>query len=180
MTLIPSEKKKGDFTYFENLADQIENGGKSAFLHYLQRKDISNFKPRILPETSEETKNERGRTKLLNADPVTKWGVDFIGSGGMEINQFDNTNWLCNFVEVPKKDLLECYKRYCKDAGLYVGTDKAFYQKIIKLFDLKTTRLTIENIRGRCFIFPNIEECKENLISIFEGDDPFILKEKNK
>jgi hypothetical protein len=174
MTLIPSEKKKGDFTYFENLADQIENGGKSAFLHYLQQKDISNFKPRILPETSEETKNERGRTKLLNADPVTKWAVDFLDSGGMEINQLNNINWLHDFIEIPKRDLVESYKNYCKDKGLYMGTDKAFYQKIIKLFNLKTTRPRIECIRIMCFILPRMGECKKSLISIFDGDNPFI------
>jgi hypothetical protein len=172
VTLIPSEKKKGDFTYFEKLANQIEKGGQAAFLHHLQQRDISNFKPRILPETSEEIKSERGRTKLLNADPVPKWAVDFLDSGGMEINQFNNANWLNNFIEVRKKDLIECYKNYCKDRNLYVGTDKAFYQKVRKLFNLKTTRSMIEKIQLRCFTFPKLEKCKESLIFSFEGDSP--------
>jgi len=174
ITLTPSEEKKGNTQYFNKLSNQIKNGGgEEAFLYYLINRDISKFEPRVTPEASEEIKEERGRTKLLNANSVIKWAVDFIINEGMEVQGFKNIEWHFTFPEIPKNDLLQSYNEYCKTKFFHSETDKAFYQKINKLFNLKSTRPTISNKQIRCYTFEKFEDCKLSVIKVFNGDNPF-------
>jgi hypothetical protein len=51
-----SEQKKGDWEYFQGLAEQIKNGGDRAFIHYLLKLNTKGFNPRVLPAVKSQTK----------------------------------------------------------------------------------------------------------------------------
>lgn len=46
-----NDARVGDFAYFENLHAELEAGGYSALLHYLQNVDIADFNVRSIPQT---------------------------------------------------------------------------------------------------------------------------------
>jgi hypothetical protein len=79
MVLDISEARKGDHTYFESLAAEIENGGVEAFLYALLRVDLSSFNPRRLP-TSKALAMQRALT-MERADPAGNFLLQALAAG---------------------------------------------------------------------------------------------------
>jgi hypothetical protein len=132
-----------------------------------------------MPEKSQNMRAERGRSKLLNADPVMQWVVDFIKNGGYGIINID-VNWRTGFPIIPKKVLVNHYYEYCKNRPekIYAGSETAFHKKLQKTLKLKTKRAVCEDdIRERCYVFEAIDDCINSVKSAFNGDDPFFEEE---
>ena len=72
-----SEKHKQEHGYFEAIAEQLDNGGRAALLHFLLNRDLSDFNIRIVPQTTalaeQKARSRRGvdlLVELLAADGV--------------------------------------------------------------------------------------------------------------
>lgn len=72
------EKYKNDQEYFKKLFEEIENGGKAAFVHYLMNYDITGFNPRVMPRSQSETRKEN---KLRTRGSVAEWWDDVLDNG---------------------------------------------------------------------------------------------------
>jgi hypothetical protein len=191
VTLTMSNEKRGDFKYFDELLDEIKNGGKQAFLHHLLNVDISDFKPRERPEGDGETKAERGRLKLLNHEPFVKWIVDFLAQAEDEdlesiFNQFPQTDfyeqqdWRYASVKIIKSDLTDHYTNYCKKHNLHIETMMSFLKKLTETLEPTSCRpYTLRKSRKRCYEFMTISECKVMVRERkFFGDNPFIKSDQ--
>ena len=73
-----SEEKKGDQEHFGRLINQIDNGGKEAFIYHLLHHDISEFNPRLLPKSQSTTRLDN---KLRTRGTVAQWWNDVLDDG---------------------------------------------------------------------------------------------------
>ncbi len=66
----------GDYEYFVALNEELDNGGREAMLHDLQRRDLSNFNVRIVPKT-----DALDRQKILSLEAHERWWFDRLMEG---------------------------------------------------------------------------------------------------
>lgn len=71
-----SDCKKGDHSYFHDLAVEMNSGGPSALLAVLQQRDISSFIPNDFPKTSVRTEQQ-----LQSLPSVEMWLVECLQNG---------------------------------------------------------------------------------------------------
>lgn len=74
-----SAAKIGDREYFDALRNEINNGGAEAFIYYLLKHDITNFRPQDRPIIFSRTERDN---KLNSANTVVQW-FDHITEAGM-------------------------------------------------------------------------------------------------
>ena len=74
--LAVSDKRVGDHAYFAALAAEVENGGKAAMLYDLQRRDLSSFNKRAVPQTDELLQQ-----KLQSMGPIRQWWYGVLEQG---------------------------------------------------------------------------------------------------
>ena len=115
-----SEKRKGDFEYFNVLKSQIDNGGAEAFIHYLMNHNINEFKHRTLPKSQGASKFAN---KLMTASSVTKWWFECLQEGHIIIEEFmdhkvESNNqaieWETKEIKLKTKELHDSYCQWCK------------------------------------------------------------------
>jgi len=73
-----SSVKKGDETYFNNIAAEMVNGGPEALLAHLQSRNISSFSPGKFPKTA-----ARVSQQLASLDPIETWLYKIADSGSL-------------------------------------------------------------------------------------------------
>lgn len=71
-----NDQKMQDSAYFAELSRQLENGGRENLLHYLMRRDISDFEVRDVPLT----KGLMGQ-KILSQSPMESWWYNKLREG---------------------------------------------------------------------------------------------------
>lgn len=69
-----SESKRGDDGYFAALREECAKH-KGAFLHFLQQRNIQDFRPNILPQSSNEA---LWQNQLFSMSPVLKWWYNLL------------------------------------------------------------------------------------------------------
>ena len=81
-----SESRKGDFAYFNALADNINTheGQESFMYHLLHEVDLSAFNVRAIPEINSATKLDH---KIRTADSITRWWLDVLTDGGFDVRR---------------------------------------------------------------------------------------------
>jgi hypothetical protein len=80
----PSNHRVGDVAYFQALHSHIANGGDKAFIHYLLKRDISGFNPRVLPTVVGPIKLEQ---KIQSANTVAQWLMGVLQDGGLHVQE---------------------------------------------------------------------------------------------
>lgn len=71
-----SDRFAGDYKYFEEIVEEMENGGLEAMLHDLQNIDISDFNVRKVPES-----NALIKQKIYSMKPEMKWLFEKLNDG---------------------------------------------------------------------------------------------------
>lgn len=104
-----SDHRKGDTAYFTALFEEIENGGKQAFMGLMMRRDISKFNPDQIPTTRalQAQKYETMRAR----DSVAAWWAAQLEQGGIGTVGRVTAEWPS---EVGKGELAASY---ADDAG---------------------------------------------------------------
>lgn len=72
-----SEAHKGDQEYWQELSQEIENGGVEALVHDLLAMDLTGFNVRVKPVTQELIQQ-----KLLSLEPIGRYWYEFLLEGG--------------------------------------------------------------------------------------------------
>ena len=70
--------KMQDKAYFRAIQDQLDNGGREAFLHFLMTRDLSNFDVRHFPKT--EALQEQ---KVMSMSPEEQWWFEKLLDGNL-------------------------------------------------------------------------------------------------
>lgn len=87
-----SPGRKGDFAYFERLNRWLANGGAAALHYYLLNEvDISDWNPRIIPQTA-ALRQQRWET-LKRRDPVAAWLGACLEAGAIDDGALVTDGW---------------------------------------------------------------------------------------
>ncbi len=130
--------------YFEKLLAISTRDRASSVAHFLYSRDISNFRPRALPETCATMLQ-----KLLSLNTVQKWWVKCLTEGAVPCpnsfngaaNSQDTAPWA---LWRRKADLHQDYKKWCTDEGTQsqVAEDSMFWMKLSRCALLENGRKT--------------------------------------
>lgn len=172
LILDASEERKGDFTYFSQLADHIQSGGQEAFLHYLENLSLEGFDVRAIPQLNSVTKLDH---KIRTADSITKWWIDILVEGGFVVErQTENDNGTpCRkevFVSwekeeglsIIRQEVFDCYRS--GTPGTHKETMTTLMKKITELLGLDKLREMRPwnggEDRQRMIVLPSLNEAR--------------------
>jgi hypothetical protein len=103
MVLDVSEARMGDHAYFAALANEISNGGREAFLHYLQSIDLDVWNPRALPRS--DALHAQQVETLRRSDPVAAWWLGALSEAEFYVKD-GAVAWA---AEISAADMQESY-----------------------------------------------------------------------
>jgi phage/plasmid-associated DNA primase len=115
LPIIASDHRVKDYEYFDHFANTLlnQNAGKHLF-HWLLKRDISKFRPSVLPKTS-----YKRELAFKQAGSVIKWIVNKFTR-----TQFKYPENETNHEMVPIEDMVEdtktcynCYREWCENNG---------------------------------------------------------------
>lgn len=174
LTLTLDNSIIGNHEYFDALIEQIESGGKAAFIHFLMNRDIDGFHPKLIPKVNTE---ERAGLKMEGQPSHVKWIVDLV-EGGELTTVTDNLCqnkvglWDGGAVEVRRRILLDDYKEYASSHRYHIETDTKVGKFLHEIIGIDRSRESTGE-RNLTYILPSLIECKERIIEFLGGDSPF-------
>jgi hypothetical protein len=153
------EDRKQDSKYFAAIAEQMDNGGCEALLHFLNNRDLSNVNLRNFPKTSALMDQ-----KLQSMDGIEKWFLDVLQRG-----YFNLPNENCGEPREKWGEPIETAKvqeSLMKSTSLtnqksHVN-ETQLGQKLKKLVPgLKRNRINKFGGRPYVYVFPPLDECRK-------------------
>lgn len=118
--LTVSSHRVGDIQYFTDLAKQIEDGGKDAFVKYLLNYDLSKYQPTVIPNRKQK---QRMADYLRSAHPSVKfiwslydtdYGVAHFANDPSykALKEWQDSGDKC--LTIGKAQLFSLYRDYCE------------------------------------------------------------------
>lgn len=166
-----SEARKGDQSYFNELHQEIANGGTEALLWHLLHHDISGFNPRTLPVSGPQ--GTKLATKIRSFDSVEQWWFDCLESGGVNDTEYKGghfvvkeEDWSAGPVTVPVDAVYESYAFTAKSGRQYLHGKPLFGMKLKRLLGgtlLKTKKALGRDPSGNrehCYVLPSLKDCR--------------------
>jgi hypothetical protein len=184
-----SEARKGDHAYFAKLVNEIENGGREAFIHELLERDIRKFNPRILPEMKghQSTKFD---AKVRGADSVTQWWIDCLYEGEItatvereSMGQYgarmvraneDLANGWTGEVDVSRDTLYSAYVEWANRLKRRCEAKTSFGKKLTTLAGIRTVQKGNDKTgRTRVYVIPPLDAARAALDAILKQRGPW-------
>ena len=160
-----STGRQGDKDYFAAIAEQMENGGYEALLHYLRSYDLSNFEVRDVPTT--EALREQ---KLLSLSPDEDWWYQKLLCGQLTMESAEWPKEVMNRVLVD--DYVEHTRRHNAPKRSSETRLAHFIRRVLPRCRTtqrlaKVTLPTVEghtiqkNIKALFYEIPPLNECRK-------------------
>jgi len=152
-----SEGHKEDFSYFESIQKQLENGGYGALLYDLLNENLTNFNPRRLPNSSAAFE-----IKLRSAKDTHKYVYNVLNEGCFDVgNSTPHGNWPKDPMST--ESIFQDYCAWTARNGKKDQSDKDIFLREIKklLPGIRDTRPTENGIRVRKIVFPKLDEARK-------------------
>ncbi len=156
-----SEARRNDPAYFEPLRAEIDNGGGSAFIHYLLGLNISKFNPRVLPRVGGTGKIQQQMYGA--AGTPTAWLFDVLCTGeiGQHLNaNANNSNWVLRCDEGLSLERSTVYADYHKYAGHRASSMSWFGREILSRLGESCKSLTSKNGKPSRYEFGHIDDMR--------------------
>ena len=148
-----------DTKYFSKITNQLNSGGRQAFLHCLQSRDLKDFDHRAIPKTG-----ALQQQKELSMAHEEAWWYEKLVTGAM-INNGDQ--WT---RRVPRGHLQFDYVEFMKNVGQMRKNNPIilgrFLSKVTPArYPKKQQELMVDHISGEdrmlaIYLFPDLEECR--------------------
>jgi hypothetical protein len=154
-----------DKTYFGALVDQMNNGGREAFLQYLLDYDLNGIDLRTPPNT-----NALSEQKVYSASPIQSWLLERLSDGSPTS---EGREWPAT---IPISELYDDYLHYCQDIGVNRRNNTSIFGRELKqlLPGLETSRPTSKkNSRRRVYVLPSLEECRRCYDNLTRNNAPW-------
>ncbi|MBF0383892.1 MAG: hypothetical protein HQL69_22985 [Magnetococcales bacterium] len=143
-----SNRRKGDYAYFDGLAHEMENGGTEALLDYLLDYDLSDIDLRDFPRT-EALRDQ----KLHSMSPVEKFWLSRLEDCCL----LDGRGW--GDGSVPTKLFFDAYAEYFTGQGQrWIGSSQTFGTQLKNLVGVQKRRIGGTNH----YVFPSLNECRKS------------------
>jgi hypothetical protein len=107
---VVSNNRVGNTAYFEKLAAEIEHGGLEALLYAMQRRNISKFKHRTIPQTT-----ALAEQKALSLDTLDQWWLEVLDRGYVFRSRFGAAEFMKWTEFVATQLLLRSYLQWCNE-----------------------------------------------------------------
>lgn len=150
---------KQNASYFEPIFQQMDNGGREAFLYDLLQVELEGFNLRSFPRTG-----ALADQIIHSMGSVEKFWLEKLQSGFLRFNSGEWEQY------VTCKDLYTQYTEFCKTTGeRYPDIQTHFGKNLRKLCPkLRRKRFWIENAKIPVLTFPDLEQCRnlfENVVN---------------
>jgi len=123
-----SDKRKGDFEFFDRLNAELNGGGLEAMVHDLMALELGDWHPsRNLPKT-----RALADQKLKTLSAVMKWWFQLLERGELPFLKELNSEWRNGAVtlgEVERQELTDDYGRFLKENRVF--SEKASHRALI-------------------------------------------------
>lgn len=147
-----ADKRK---TYFKAIINEMDNGGRSALLHYLLQYDISGFNSEAIPQTE-----ELQRQKLLSAPPAVQIIIEIAKEGCLPGAVISNPSMARAHLEFDKGLLDQMKKRGGR--GLQYETDNSLAENLKRWgFEKRHT------MNGNVWAAPTLPDLRARLKSTY-------------
>lgn len=166
LVLDVSEHRKGDHAYFQQIADQINNGGKEALVYELLNRDVTGFNPRALPNVASGRESKLDM-KLQGTDSVTQWWASLLADGGesFPVGEFETPafrDWEAGPVEVSRRDMFNAYQLFAQANRQHILHPVAFGKKLRKLGAVKArVQRSTDGGVARYDVLHHLTACRE-------------------
>jgi len=122
-----SDERASDKAWFDPLYRDLDDGGVSEFLHFLQNLRLGGWHTREILKTEEATEQQR-----MSADSVSQWSRACINADAV----VGLTNGLTHDLGtwVPSDDLRAGYAGYCRQHSLHAANEEVFGKACAELF----------------------------------------------
>lgn len=166
-----SDARQQDTTYFQNLVQELDSGGREAMLHDLLRRDLRRFNIRTVPNT-EALKAQ----KILSLTPIQRWWLDKLMAG----TWYDApplSPHIDHWQLIPKNVVHDDYVVAMKKVGTtHRSSETELGMALRKLLPPgwpRTNRSTLQGSAERAYMygFPPLDECRTHFekLSGMEG-----------
>jgi Family of unknown function (DUF5906) len=162
LVLDVSDKRKGDFVYFKELKEHINNGGLEAWAHHLLKLDLTDFELRNVP-----------KTKALFEQKVESFNSmqRFIYEILLEASNCAGANGIDWAREVPKGAFYQSYLIKAGEIGERRRGDQIKFSNTLKLIlGIHEDRTSIKGQRERVWVFPSVDICRERFAKYMDAD----------
>jgi hypothetical protein len=156
-----AEDFKGDFRHFQMIRDELDQGGRAAFLYDLLNLDIETFIPQDFPKTS-----ALADQKLQSLNPYGTWWYSCLLDGSIAGRAWPETGELI----LPICELNEALKS--SDRSLQSVHSQTMGSQIRKMLPGFDVRYGPESYGNRTFILPNLTLSRA-LFETFIGHEVF-------
>jgi hypothetical protein len=118
-----SDEQKGNSKYFEELMEEIENGGREAFLKFmLEHKSDINL--HVLPDGQSEQrmldmlKSERPAIKFIRE--LVEYGAEQFDTEAYRFSELEFKGWGKKAILISKPKLFDMFRVYCRKSDIKV------------------------------------------------------------
>ena len=160
--------KTGNFQYFNEIADELNNGGMEALLCYLQSIKLDAERLNLI-RTAPVTEGLK-KQRILNVqdDTTLRWWVSVLESE--DLGLLDARSKEKGWPQVVNKTALyERYERYCMDRNKYVEMNATWSKKIIAEFGIKPAQINSAGERQRVYKIPTLETSRITFNKKYSG-----------
>lgn len=155
-----SSKRIGDHAYFAKIRHERDNGGAEALLDLLQKRDLSDFQIRKVPNTI-----GLAEQKVQGLKNVERWWFGVLEAGSIEGYGHSEEAWIEESLRIEKSDLRNAYStwhRRSRFQGVEVS-DVGFSKHLKRLVpDIAITQSRYGSTRHHFFNLPTLPECRRS------------------
>ncbi len=166
-----NDSRRRDSEYFKALRGQIDSGGREAFIHSLQQRNIKGFNPRIIPQ---HCIAERAEIKAYTYNILQHFWSDCLHRcelGGFGISGtvlLSEDEWKDNpESKVGKTEFYDEYMEFARYRQMKIQSHKMFTQF------MQGENVGMNEYRNnakRHYIVPNFHKCEEAWTEANDGD----------
>lgn len=160
-----SDQHKEDHAYFEQIQQELDNGGYEAILHELLNEDISMFNPRKLPVTSQSFD-----IKLRSADSPLRYLYEALSRGGFCIAGCKDNEEPMWQDTIPKQSMYDDYCGWCNDNKERPIPQTQFTKQLKKVIPSVQDKRPSGGARHRHYAFKSLYETKADFAASFKED----------
>jgi len=157
----------GDFSYWQSLKQEKENGGCAAFMEHLLSLDLTGWHPRMTPD---HLKVRGWELKIRGAGSVVQWWYDILHQGWIvhtlgEISRNDSFEWP---YRCPIKIVQDSYIAWATKMKLTRLESSVVVGKQLSAFGIGTCRPRTDNISRQMFYtLPPIDVARDKFSQFF-------------
>jgi hypothetical protein len=173
-----SDKHKGDQLYFQELNNELDNGGRAALLYDLLHEDLTDFNPRIMPSLSHAF-----NIKMRSAESPERYIWEALQVGSFSIGLIDTDgNERGDTIpvwqgDIPKQDVYQDYRTWCHDTDETPVTKQLFGRALKKVLPSIKEKRPAGASRTRCYKFQSLEKTKEEFCKSVKTDPKIVFDE---